>query len=145
MDKMDERILEILRRDSSHTSESVGSVVGLSASAAHRRIKALEKEGLIVGYGARLSRHAEGNPSTVFVHVTLVDQRRGTMEAFETSIAKAAHVREAHLMSGESDYLLKVLVRESDSYERIHRQILADLPGVQRLVSQFTIRTILSS
>ncbi len=51
-------------------------------------------------------------------------------------------VREAYLMSGESDYLLKVLVPETDSYERIHREILTGLPGVHRLVTQFTIRTL---
>ena len=49
---------------------------------------------------------------------------------------------EAYLMSGQSDYLIKVLVRDDDSYERIHREILSALPGVQRLVSQFTIRTL---
>jgi DNA-binding Lrp family transcriptional regulator len=97
---------------------------------------------MILGYRARLSRQAEGNPSTVFVQVTLVDQRRATMEAFEAALARTAHVREAHLMSGESDYLLKVLVPEQDSYERIHREILAALPGVHRLVTQFTIRTL---
>jgi Lrp/AsnC family leucine-responsive transcriptional regulator len=80
----------------------------------------------------------------VFVQVTLTDQKRATMEAFEQALERAAVVREAHLMSGESDYLLKVLVPQSDSYERIHRQVLASLPGVHRLVTQFTIRSILT-
>ena len=142
MDRIDRKILELLRKDSRLTGEQLGERVGLSPSAAHRRVKALEESGAIIGYRARLSRSARGNPSTVFVAVTLTDQRQATMLAFETALANTAQVAEAYLMSGQSDYLIKVLVPDSDSYERIHREILSALPGVQRLVSQFTIRTL---
>ena len=142
MDRIDRKILELLRQDSRLTGEQLGERVGLSPSAAHRRVKALEESGAIIGYRARLSRAARGNPSTVFVAVTLTDQRQATMLAFETALANTAQVAEAYLMSGQSDYLIKVLVPDSDSYERIHREILSALPGVQRLVSQFTIRTL---
>lgn len=142
MDSIDNRILAQLSRDSGLTSEQLGAKIGLSASAAHRRVKALEESGAILGYRARLSLSARGNPSTVFVHVTLTDQRQATMMAFERALGRTDHVAEAFLMSGESDYLLKVLVRADDSYERVHREILSVLPGVQRLVTQFTIRTL---
>ncbi len=142
MDGLDRKIIDLMARDSARTSEQIGQRVGLSPSAAHRRVKALEDSGLILGYRARLSPAARGNPSTVFVSVTLVDQRQGTMITFEEALGRTAQIAEAHLMSGESDYLIKVLVREGDSYERIHREILSTLPGVQRLVTQFTIRTL---
>lgn len=142
MDAIDRKILSELRRDSSVTGEQLGARVGLSPSAAHRRVKALEEARLILGYRARLSAAAQGNPSTVFVSVTLIDQRQATMMAFEAALARTAQVAEAHLMSGESDYLIKVLVRDDDSYERVHREILSALPGVHRLVTQFTIRTL---
>jgi DNA-binding Lrp family transcriptional regulator len=142
MDAIDRKILAQLVNDSALTSEQLGARVGLSPSAAHRRVKALEEDGLILGYRARLSSAAKGNPSTVFVSVTLVDQRQATMMAFEAALARTTQVREAHLMSGESDYLIKVLVRADDSYERVHREILSALPGVHRLVTQFTIRTL---
>lgn len=142
MDRIDRKILDLLARDSRLTGEQLGAAVGLSPSAAHRRVKALEESGAILGYRARLSAAARGFPSTVFVHVTLTDQRQATMLAFEEAMARTPQIAEAHLMSGESDYLVKVLVREDDSYERIHREILSALPGVQRLVSQFTIRTL---
>lgn len=142
MDQIDRKIIEQLEKDSAVTSEHLGNRIGLSPSAAHRRIKALEESGLILGYRARLSAAARGNPSTVFVSVTLVDQRQATMMAFEKELARTTHVTEAHLMSGQSDYLLKVLVRADDSYERVHREILSALPGVHRLVTQFTIRTL---
>jgi len=144
MDGIDGKIIAQLGAESGLTSEDLGARVGLSPSAAHRRVKALEQQGLILGYRARLSPAARGNPSTVFVSVTLTDQRQATMMAFEHALARTAQVSEAHLMSGESDYLLKVLVREDDSYERIHREVLSTLPGVHRLVTQFTIRTLAS-
>jgi Lrp/AsnC family leucine-responsive transcriptional regulator len=142
MDAIDRKILDQLVIDSALTSEQLGARVGLSPSAAHRRVKALEDGGVILGYRARLSAAAQGYPSTVFVSVTLVDQRQATMMAFEAALARTTQVREAHLMSGESDYLIKVLVRADDSYERVHREILSALPGVHRLVTQFTIRTL---
>jgi len=142
MDRIDRKILDLLGEDSRLTGEQLGERVGLSPSAAHRRVKALEDSGAILGYRARLSKAARGNPSTVFVQVTLTDQRQATMLAFEEAMARTPQIAEAYLMSGPSDYLIKVLVRESDSYERIHREILSALPGVQRLVSQFTIRTL---
>ncbi|MDR6849118.1 DNA-binding Lrp family transcriptional regulator [Sphingomonas sp. BE270] len=144
MDSIDRNIVAQLGLESGLTSEELGARVGLSPSAAHRRVKALEQHGMILGYRARLSRAARGNPSTVFVSVTLTDQRQATMLAFEQALAQTTQVGEAHLMSGESDYLLKVLVREDDSYERIHREVLSTLPGVHRLVTQFTIRTLAS-
>jgi Lrp/AsnC family transcriptional regulator, leucine-responsive regulatory protein len=142
MDRIDRKILDLLARDSRITGERLGNLVGLSPSAAHRRVRTLEQTGHIAGYRAVLSPEARGRPSTVFVSVTLIDQRQATMMAFEEALADTAEVREAHLMSGESDYLLKVAVRADDSYERVHREILSALPGVHRLVTQFTIRTL---
>ncbi len=144
VDRVDQKILDALASDSSLTSERLGDRIGLSPSATHRRIKLLEGAGLILGYGARLSRKARGNPSIVFVSVTLVDQRKETMEAFETAIADQPLIVEAHLMSGESDYLVKAEIPESDSFERVHREVLAALPGVQRLVTHFSIRTVVA-
>jgi DNA-binding Lrp family transcriptional regulator len=142
MDAFDTKILAQLAGDATLTGEQLGEKVGLSASAAYRRMKALEERGDILGYRARLSPAARGNPSTMFVHVTLTDQRQSTMMDFEAALGRTAQVVGAWLISGQSDYLLKVDVREDDSYERVHRQILSALPGVHRLVTQFTIRTI---
>jgi Lrp/AsnC family transcriptional regulator, leucine-responsive regulatory protein len=141
-DGIDRKIIACLAEDAGLTTAELGERVGLSPSAAHRRVKLLEAAGLIQGYRARLSREARGNPSTVFVSVTLKDQRQETLMRFEESLRRCPDVSEAHLMSGESDYLLKIGVRANDSYERVHRDVLARLPGVQRLVSQFSIRPI---
>jgi DNA-binding Lrp family transcriptional regulator len=143
IDQIDRRILGELARDAGLTSAALGERVGLSPSAAHRRVRLLEQGGMIDGYRARLSKAARGNPSIVFVEVTLSGQSREVLAGFERAIEQCSEITEAHLMGGQADYLLKVEVREGDTYERIHRELLAGLPGVQRLVSLFSIRTVI--
>jgi Lrp/AsnC family leucine-responsive transcriptional regulator len=142
---LDRKILDVLARDSAVTAMRLGERVGLSPSAAHRRVKLLEERGLISGYRAHLSPEARGNPTIVFVSVTLKDQSQETLSRFEEAVRRDPDIAEAHLMSGESDYLLKVPVRADDDFERVHRDTLARLPGVQRLVSQFAIRTVVDA
>ncbi len=144
IDTIDRNILSILIKDSALTSEKIGERVGLSPSATHRRIKALEDAGYIAGYRALISNAARGNPATIYVSVTLVDQRKETMETFEAALAHAPIITEAHLMSGEYDYLLKAEIPETESFERVHREVLAALPGVHRLITHFSIRGVLS-
>jgi DNA-binding Lrp family transcriptional regulator len=142
LDPIDRKILSLLRENSAVAASRLGERVGLSTSAAHRRVKLLEAAGLICGYRARLSREARGDPTTVFVSVTLKDQTQETLSTFEAALARCEQIEEAHLMSGESDYIVKLAVRADQSFEQVHRAVLAQLPGVQRLVSQFAIRTI---
>ncbi|MBI0474493.1 Lrp/AsnC family transcriptional regulator [Sphingomonas sp. MA1305] len=142
LDPLDRRILAQLARNSDLTSAQLGEAVGLSPSAAHRRVAALRERGLIAGYRAVLSKSARGDPSTVLVNVTLRDQREETMAAFEREIVDCPEVRECFLMSGEADYMLHVEVRRDDTFERIHRETLSRLPGVARLASHFVIREV---
>jgi len=141
-DAIDDAILTRLSSDGRMTSAALGEAVGLSASAAHRRVKALEEAGLITGYAAILADDAFGPATTVFVAVALENQRQETMAAFERAVARCAEVEDCHLMTGESDYLLRIVVRGEDRYERVHQHVLSRLPGVRRLVSSFTIRTV---
>lgn len=143
MDTIDHKILQALRADAALTSAELGEVIGLSPSAAHRRVKLLEEAGHIQGYRARLSPAARGDPSTVFVAVTLKDQTEETLTRFETALRRFPEAVEAHLMSGEYDYLVKLAIPSDQSFERLHRDTLARLPGVQRLMSHFSIRAII--
>jgi len=142
LDDFDHKILVELERDGAMTAAVLAERVGLSPSACHRRVKALEAAGVIEGYAAILSEKAMGRSATVFVAVTLEDQRRETMAKFERAVAQCREVQDCHLMSGESDYLLRIVIRDDDRYERIHQDTLSRLPGVRRLVSNFTIRTV---
>jgi len=144
LDQTDRELIKILRSQGRATAAQLGEAIGLSASAAHRRLKMLEDGGVISGYGARINDAATGKRTTVFVHVTLLDQRRETFEAFEKAVRACAEITEAHLMSGEADYLLRILLDDDQPYEAIHRDALSSMPGVSRLVSTFSIRTIKS-
>ncbi|MBY0564367.1 MAG: Lrp/AsnC family transcriptional regulator [Hyphomonadaceae bacterium] len=142
LDPFDQKILVELERDGALTSAALAERVGLSPSACHRRVKALEAAGVIEGYAAILSEKALGRGSTIFVAVTLEDQRRETMAKFERAVAQCREVQDCHLMTGESDYLLRIVLHDDDRYERVHQETLSRLPGVRRLVSNFTIRTV---
>jgi DNA-binding Lrp family transcriptional regulator len=143
LDPLDRKIIDQLVANSDLTSAELGEKVGLSASAAHRRVGQLRERGLIAGFRAVLSREARGNPTVVMVNVTLKDQRQETMAAFEREILDVAEVRDCFLMSGEADYMLHVEVTRDDSFERIHRETLSRLPGVTRLASHFVIREVI--
>ena len=145
IDSIDRKLLAALRENGALTAAALGEAIGLSPSAAHRRVKLLEGSGMIAGYRARLSASARGDPSTIFVAVTLKDQSQATLGKFEQAVRRCQDIIEAHLMSGESDYLLKVAIRSDDTFERVHRDILAQLPGVLRLVSQFSIRAVVEA
>jgi Lrp/AsnC family transcriptional regulator, leucine-responsive regulatory protein len=142
MNRIDRAILLALQANSGLTHAALGEKVGLSASACHRRVKALEEAGVIERYVAILSDSALGRRSAVFIAATLDNQRRETLDAFERAISACSEVLDAHLMSGEFDYLLRVVVAEGDSYERIHKDVLSGLPGVRRLVSNFAIKQV---
>ena len=102
----------------------------------------MEAAGVIEGYAAILSEKALGRSATIFVAVTLENQRSETMAKFERAVAKCREVQDCHLMTGESDYLLRIVIADDDRYERIHQETFSRLPGVRRLVSNFTIRTV---
>jgi Lrp/AsnC family leucine-responsive transcriptional regulator len=140
---IERRILDLLAANSDMTSAELGDAVGLSASAAHRRVAQLRETGAIIGYRAVLSQAARGDPSIVLVNVTLRDQRKETMAAFELEIVKCPQVVQCFLMSGEADYMLHVEIRHGETFERIHRETLSQLPGVTRLASHFVIREVI--
>ncbi|MBU6371214.1 MAG: Lrp/AsnC family transcriptional regulator [Alphaproteobacteria bacterium] len=142
LDDIDIAILDALSANGRATSAEIGEQVGLSPSAAHRRVKALEDAGVIAGYAARIAPDAFGPTTTAFVAVTLENQRQETMAAFERAVARHREIEDCHLMTGESDYLLRILVRSDDRYERVHQDVLSRLPGVRRLVTSFSIRTV---
>ncbi len=142
MDRIDRAIMTELQASGRLTAAELGDRVGLSASAAHRRMKALEADTLIDQYVAILSPAATGWNSTVFVAVSVENQKRDTLETFERAVARCPEVLDCYLMSGESDYLLKVAVCDGDKYERIHADVLSALPGVRRVISSFAIRTV---
>lgn len=142
LDQIDTRILHALQRDSHRPVADLATELGLSASACHRRIKALERSGIIAGYAARLSRRKLGLSLLVFVEITLKSQERSILQEFEQAARASYDILECHLTSGQADYTLRVTARDMDDYDRIHRDCLANLPHVAAMHTTFALRPI---
>ena len=142
MDRNDILILEALQQDSSRSIAELAELAGVSPSACHRRIKALEASGTIAGYTAQLDPHKLGLRLQAFVEITLTSQSRAAMDRFEAAVQDMPDILDCHLMSGSADYLLRVAARDLEQYDHIHRDCLASLPGVSAMRSAFAIRRI---
>lgn len=142
MDRTDRNLLAALQRDSSRPIAELAEAVALSSSACHRRVKALEEQGLIAGYCARLDPRRLGLAMEVFVEITLTSQSREAMDRFERAVGDFDDILECHLMSGSADYLLRVAAIDLGHYDSIHRDCLARLPGVSAMRSSFSLRQI---
>jgi len=142
IDAIDRKLLRALQDDSRKSVQALGDAVGLSASACHRRLKTLEDRGLIDGYRAVLNAGALGYTMQFFIEVGLTSQSEAALEAFEAAVRDIPEVLECHLMAGQSDYILRVVCQDHDDFERVHRRLSARLPGVARIHSNMSIRTV---
>ena len=143
LDDLDAAILRHLERHGRATNYEVGEAVGLSASAASRRIQALEASGAIRGYRALIDDRLLGKRMTVYIRVTLERQSAPVLAAFEAAIRQSKGITSCHLMAGQYDYMLVVRIRDIDDYGRLHRNELSRLPGVTRLETSFALRDVL--
>ncbi len=141
-DKMDKIILLELQKNSQQPVAELAVKAGLSPSSCHRRVKLLEEAGVIIGYTANLNRTALGLANEFFVEVSLSAQTEEAFERFEKAVQRVPEILECHLMSGQFDYLLRVVAADAADYERIHRSRISRLPGVQRIQSSLALRTI---
>ena len=142
LDKSDKIILKVLQSQAQVPLSEMAAKAGLSPSTCHRRIKAMEEAGLILGYSAQLNRKHLGYANEFFVEVSLAAQTEEAFEKFEKAVARVPEILECHMMSGQFDYLLRVIARDAEDYERVHRTRLARLPGLQRIQSSLALRTV---
>lgn len=142
MDKYDKSILEALQRDGRISNVQLAGLISLSESACLRRVRALEKSGVIDRYAALLSQPKVGLSGSVFVHIGLHREEESELAAFEEAVRDIPEVMECYLMTGEFDYLLRVVVSDMADFERLHHDSLTRLPGVARVNSSVAIRTV---
>ena len=142
MDAVDRAILRHLQDDGRLSNADLAARVRLSPSPCLRRVRALEQAGVITGYRAQIDSTAIGRGFQVVVHVDMMIKDRATIEAFETRVRDLDEVTECRRMFGFPDYLMRVAVADQDAYENFYMNQLTDLPGVARLNSQFTMKTI---
>jgi DNA-binding Lrp family transcriptional regulator len=105
-------------------------------------VKLLEEAGTIIRYTATLDRTALGLANEFFVEVSLSAQTEEAFEKFEKAVQRVPEILECHLMSGQFDYLLRVVASDAADYERIHRSRISRLPGIQRIQSSLALRTV---
>ncbi len=142
LDRFDRAILDQLQRDGRISNVQLAVLVNLSESACLRRVRVLEKAGLIERYVALLDQKEAGLTGTVFVHIVLGREEQSDLAAFESAVQNIPEVMECYLMTGEFDYLLRVVVSDMADFERIHHSELTRLPGVARVNSSVAIRTV---
>ena len=140
LDLFDRKIVSTLASAGRITTVELANRVGLSPSACTRRLQALEAAGVLRGYRAMVDGAAIGLGITAFVEITLERQNDDALRAFEQALAKCPNVLSCHLMSGSSDYLIRVAARDLSDFEHLHANVFGHLPGVARIESKFALR-----
>jgi Lrp/AsnC family leucine-responsive transcriptional regulator len=142
LDAIDRKILALLQQDGRLALAELSAAVGLSPSPCLRRIRLMERAGVIARYVAVLDQEAVGLPVSVFVSVKLERQREQALERFAKTIARWPEVLECYLMTGPRDYWLRVVVPDLAAYERFLKQKLTRLDGIASIESSFALEQV---
>ena len=142
IDRIDRAILHELQLDGRLSNVILATRVNLSESACLRRVRNLEDLGVISGYAMLVDQGKVGFSSSIFVQISLDRQQREDLEKFERAVAEVPEIMECYLMTGEADFLLRVIASDAADFERLHSNYLTRLPGVTRVHSSFSLRTI---
>ncbi|WP_429928029.1 Lrp/AsnC family transcriptional regulator, partial [Achromobacter xylosoxidans] len=131
MDKTDIGILKALQEDGRASAQQLSDKVGLSAAPVWRRVKALEASGVIQGYSAQVDRSKVGL-GCMFAQISLERHSANTVENFERSVRDAPEILECYAVTGDSDFLLKILVESPEAYDRFLHRFLFNMPGIRQ-------------
>ena len=142
MDAIDLRILERLQHDARISNVELARAVNLSPSPCLARVRALEEDGTIEKYVTLLDPKKIGITVSVLVQVTLEKQVEPALEAFERAVRERPEVMECYLMTGDADYLLRVLVPDGPAFERFILEFLSRVPGVGNIKSSFALKQV---
>jgi len=141
LDNTDLKILSLLQAKGRITNVELASRVGISAPPCLRRVRALERAGLIQGYHADLDTRALGYEVTVFAMVGLHSQAEADLQAFESLVASWPMVRECHMLNGEIDFILKIVASDLSTFQTFLTENLTAAPNVGSVKTSLTIRT----
>ena len=142
LDVIDLKILNILQEDATISNVDLSKKIDLSPSPCLVRVKRLEKKGFIKKYVTLIDPVKVGLKVTVFIHVTLEKQIETALEIFEKEISDKPEVMECYLMTGESDYLLRVIVDDLQSLEKFILNFMTKIPGVGNIKSSFALKQV---
>ena len=135
IDRVNQKILQILETDGRIRNADLAERVGMSQSACLRRVQELERRGVIEGYRARINRVALGTGIVAFVGVGLSEHDASNAKAFESAVCQASEVREVHNVAGNIEYLLRVETADLKTFKSFHSEVLGALPHVRSITS----------
>ncbi|MPZ58587.1 MAG: winged helix-turn-helix transcriptional regulator [Rhizobiales bacterium] len=142
LDAIDRKILALLQADGRMSVTDLATKIGLSPSPCLRRIRILERAGIIARYVAVLDQDKVGLPVSVFVSIKLESQRQQALDRFTKAISRWPEVLECYLMTGPRDYLLRVVVADLAAYDRFLKQKLTTVDGVSSIESSFALEQV---
>jgi DNA-binding Lrp family transcriptional regulator len=142
VDSIDRKILALLQEDGRLTVTDLAARVGLSLSPCHRRLRDMERAGIIRGYRALVNPAAVGLTFQALVFVTMRQEDRDTLLGFEAAVAGIPQVIQAQRLFGDPDYLLRIVTADLQAYQQLEDDVLAALPGVQRLNSTLVMKQV---
>lgn len=142
LDEIDYSLLRHIQEHARISNVELADRIGLSPAPCLRRVQTLERAGVIRKYVALLNPHAVGRDVTVFVQISLDLQVGGRLDTFEQQIMQRPEVLECYLMTGDSDYLLRVVVPDVAAYERFLKEALTRIDGVVGIKSSFALREV---
>ncbi|MFC8130674.1 Lrp/AsnC family transcriptional regulator [Streptomyces sp. NPDC057302] len=144
MDDVDRKILAELQDDGRLTVTELAARVRLSLSPCHRRLRELERSGAIRGYRAILDARAVGLSFEALVFVTMRQEDRDTVSAFEHALTEIPEILQAERLFGDPDYLVRIVSKDLPAFQRLYDDKLATLPGVQRLSSTLVMKHVVN-
>jgi len=142
VDTIDRKILALLQEDGRLTVTELAARVGLTVSPCHRRLRDLERSGVIRGYRAVVDPDAVGLTFQALMFVTMRQEDRDTLLGFEAAVAAIPNVVQAQRLFGDPDYLLRIVTADLAAYQRLEDDRLSALPGVLRLNSTLVMKQI---
>lgn len=144
-DSIDCKILSILQENGKITNAQLSIDVGLSPAPTLERVKKLEKNGVIESYHAKLNKQAIGLGVSTFVHVALISHRKGIVDSFVQQITRIPEVVECHHITGQGDFILKVVARDITAYQKLLVEVINEIPEIDNTQSTVILSTFKDS
>ncbi len=139
LDAIDRRIIAALQADGRMTVQQLAAQVGLSASPCARRVRLLERAGVIKGYAALIDQAQIGLPISAFASIKLARQHEEDLDSFAEAVSRWPEVVDCYLMTGQRDYLMRIVVRDLEAYERFLKEKLTRLSNVASIETSFAL------
>lgn len=139
LDKMDRKILNLLQKDNQITNQALAEQIGMSAPPCFRRVKRLREEGIILNDVSLVDPFKVGKPLIVFVNITLEQQREDLLAHFERKMLEEPEIMQCYFVSGDTDYLLIIHVKDMNDYNDFARRVFANEPNIKKFRSSFCL------